>query len=86
MRIDGAVTAGPVTLPRFAVVLGADGLGALALTWPTGGMYHAAVTGTAVNIGPVWPRAPVAYNDQSLLDLTCTGSPDCQFELVDRAS
>jgi hypothetical protein len=29
---------------------------------------------------------PVAYNDRSLVDLTCTGSLDCRLELVDRAS
>ncbi len=85
MRIDGAVTAGPVTLPPFAFVLGADGPGAVALAGP-GGMYRAAVTATAVDIGPVWPGLLVAYNDQSLLNLTCTGSLDCRLEMVDRAS
>ena len=85
MRIDGVVTAGPVTLPRFAFVLGADGPGAVALAGP-GGMYRAAVTGTAVDIGPVWPGLLVAYNDRSLLDLTCSGSLDCRLEMVDRAS
>ena len=87
MRIDGVVTAGPVTLPRLAYVLGADGPGAVALAGPGGvGMYRAAVTGTAVDIGPIWPRQPLAYNDRSLLDLTCSGSLDCQLEMVDRAS
>jgi hypothetical protein len=85
MRIDGVVTAGPVTLPGFATVLGADGPGAVALSGP-GGMYRAAVTGTAVDVGPAWPRVPVAYNDRSLVDLTCTGSLDCRLELVERAS
>jgi hypothetical protein len=36
MRIDGVVTAGPVTLPRFAFVLGGDGPGAVALVGPGG--------------------------------------------------
>jgi hypothetical protein len=85
MRIDGVVTAGPVTLPRLAMVLGADGPGAVALVGP-GGMYRARVTGTAVDIGLVWPREPVAYNDRSLLDLTCTRSLNCRLDLVDRAS
>jgi hypothetical protein len=85
VSIDGTVTAGPVTLPRFASVLGADGLGSLALVGP-GGMYRATVTGTALAIGPVWPRLAVAYNDQSLLDLVCTGSLDCRLEMVDRAT
>jgi hypothetical protein len=86
MRIDGVVTAAPVTLPRFATVLGADGPGAVALAGP-GGLYRARVLPTAkVDIEPVWPRVPVAYNDRSLLDLTCTGSLDCRLELVDRAS
>jgi hypothetical protein len=86
MRIDGVVTAGPVKLPRFATVLGADGPGAVALAGP-GGLYRARVLPAAkVDIEPVWPRVPVAYNDRALLDLTCTGSLDCRLELVDRAS
>jgi hypothetical protein len=85
VRIDGTVTAGPVTLPRFASVMGADGAGAVALLGP-GGMYRATITGTTVDIGPTWPRLAVAYNDQSLLDLTCTGSLDCRLEMVDRAT
>jgi hypothetical protein len=44
------------------------------------------VTGTTVDIGPVWPGLLVAYNDRSLLDLTCSGSLDCRLEMVDRAS
>ena len=36
MRIDGVVTAGPVSLPRFATVLSADGPGAVALGGPGG--------------------------------------------------
>jgi hypothetical protein len=85
MRIDGVVTAGPVTLPRFAAMLGADGPGAVALGGP-GGMYRAKVTGTAVEIERVWPGLILAYNDRSLLGLTCTGSLDCRLEMVDRAS
>jgi hypothetical protein len=85
VRIDGVVTAGPVTLPFNVVVLGADGPGAVALSGP-GGMYRAVVTGTAADIGPVWPWPPVAYNDRSVLDMTCTGSLDCGLEVVDRAS
>jgi hypothetical protein len=86
MRIDGVVTAGPVTLPgSLPNVLGADGPGAVALSG-TGGMYRAEVTGTTVDIEPVWPRVPVDYNDWFLLDKTCTGSQDCRLELVDRAS
>ncbi len=57
MRIDGTVTAGPVTLPRFAVVLGADGPGAVALAGP-GGMYRATIDGTDVRVDNVWPRPP----------------------------
>src|SRR5262249_2505690 len=78
-------TAGPVALPRFATVLGADGPSAVAVAGP-GGMYRATVTGTAVDIGPVWPRLPVAYNDHSLLDLTCNGSLVCHLDIVERAS
>jgi hypothetical protein len=87
MRIDGVVTAGPATLPRFAFVLGADGPGAVALSGPDGAMYRAGVTGTAVDIGLVGSRGfIIAYNDRSLLDLTCSGSLDCRLELVDRVS
>jgi hypothetical protein len=85
VRIDGTVTAGPVTLPRFATVMGGDGAGAVALVGP-GGMYRATITGTTVEIGPTWPRLAVAYNDRSLVDLTCTGSLDCRLEMVDRAT
>jgi hypothetical protein len=85
MRIDGTVTAGPVTLPRFAVVLGADGPGAVALSGP-GGMYRATVDGTDVRVDHVWPRPPIAYNDGSLLDVSCTADMTCGLEMVDRAS
>jgi WD40 repeat protein len=85
VRIDGVVTAGPVTLPPFATVLGADGPGAVALAGP-GGMYRATVSGADVQIGPVWPRVPVAYNDAYLLDVTCSGSLDCRLERVNRFS
>jgi hypothetical protein len=85
VRIDGTVTAGPVTLPRFASVMGADGAGAVALLGP-GGMYRATITATTLEIGPTWPRLAVAYNDGSLLDLNCTGSLDCRLEMVDRAT
>jgi hypothetical protein len=85
VRIDGIVTAGPVTLPQFATVLGADGPGALALAGP-GGMYRATVTGTAVTIGEVWPQSPVAYNDRYLVDLTCNGALNCRLEMADRAT
>jgi hypothetical protein len=85
VRIDGSVTAGPVTLPRFAFVLGADGPGAVALSGP-GGMYRATVTGTAVAVALQWPRLPVAYNDASLLDLSCDGSLNCRLQIVDRAT
>jgi hypothetical protein len=83
--MDGSVKAGPVTLPRLATVLGADGPGAVALAGPDG-FYRAAIAGTSLSVERVWPRAPVAYNAGWLLDLVCQLDLACHVELVDRTT
>ena len=62
VRLDGTVTAGPVTLPRYATVLGDDGPGGLAVQGPSG-FYHAAIDGTTVD-----PAAAVATGARGLFE------------------
>ena len=78
VRLDGTVTAGPVTLPRYATVLGDDGPGGLAVQGPSG-FYHAAIDGTTVTMQQLWPRAPVVYSSGALLDLNCDDHLDCHL-------
>ncbi len=85
VRLDGTVTAGPVTLPRYATVLGDDGPGGLAVQGPSG-FYRAAIDGTTVTMQQLWPRAPLVYSSGALLDLNCDDHLDCHLEVVDRAS
>ena len=54
IRIDGTLTAGPVTLSRFGTVLGEDGPGAVVLQGSTG-FYRATVQGQDVQIERISP-------------------------------
>jgi hypothetical protein len=85
MRLDGTPTAGPVTLPRFASVLGQDGPGALALQGASG-FYRATIEGQELRIDRQWPTVPLAYSAGALLDLACDSALECQLTVVDRAT
>jgi hypothetical protein len=85
IRVDGTLTAGPVSLSRFGTVLGEDGPGAVVLQGSTG-FYRATVEGQDVHIERLWPRAPVAYSSGALLDLDCDPALQCHLAVVDRAS
>jgi hypothetical protein len=85
VRLDGTPTAGPVTLPRFATVLGQDGPGTLALQAP-GGFYRATIEGEELHIERQWPTAPVAYSAGALLALDCDDALQCQLTVVNRAT
>jgi len=85
VRLDGTVTAGPVTLPRYGTVFGADGPGAVALRSERG-LYRATIIGQDVQIEPISPRVPLAYSTAALLDLECDGALQCQVVVVDRAT
>jgi hypothetical protein len=85
MSLDGQPVAGPVTMPAYSTVLGADGPGAVALAGPDG-FYRAVVDGTTVSVERTSPRVPLTYSDSSLLELACSSTLDCHVELIDRAS
>ena len=85
VRLDGTVTAGPVTLPRYAAVLGDDGPGSVAVQGPSG-FYHATIDGTTVTLQQLWPRPAVIYSSGAFLDLNCDGQLECRLEVVDRVS
>ena len=85
IRLDGTPTAGPVTLPRFATVLGQDGPGAVALQAPAG-FYRATIEGEEVHIERQWATAPVAYSAGALLALDCDATLQCQLTVVERAT
>jgi hypothetical protein len=83
VRLDGTVTAGPVTLPRYGTVMGADGPGALAVQ-SAGGFYRATIEGDQVTMERLWPRVPLAYSRGALLDLECNDQLECHLVVVDR--
>jgi hypothetical protein len=83
MRLDGTVTAGPVTLPKFATLMAPDGPGALAVGGPDG-LYRATVDGRSLSIEHIWPRVPMIVTPTAFLDLVCSNALDCHLEVVDR--
>jgi hypothetical protein len=85
MRLDGTVTAGPVTLPKFAALIGPDGPGAFVMSGPDG-LYRATVDGEALSIEHVWPRVPVVVTPTTFLDLVCSNELDCHLAAVDRVT
>ncbi|HKA03088.1 MAG TPA: hypothetical protein VKD67_02130 [Acidimicrobiales bacterium] len=85
MRLDGTVTAGPVTLPKFATLLGPDGPGALALAGPDG-LYRANIDGQSAAIDRIWPRVPMIVTPTTFVDLVCSDGLDCHLSVVDRAT
>jgi hypothetical protein len=85
VRLDGTVTAGPVTLPRYGTVMGADGPGALAVQ-SAGGFYRATIDGDQATMERLWPRVPLAYSQGALLDLDCNDTLQCSLIVVDRAT
>ncbi len=85
MRLDGTVTSGPVTLPKFATLMAPDGPGALVVSGPDG-LYRATVDGQSLSIDHIWPRVPVVVTPTAFLDLVCSDSLDCHLSVVDRAT
>jgi hypothetical protein len=85
VRVDGTVTAGPVTLPKFSTLIAADGPGALMLGGPDG-LYRATIDGQTVAIEHVWPRVPVIVTPTAFLDMACSSGLDCHLTVVDRAT
>jgi hypothetical protein len=85
VRLDGTVTAGPVTLPRYGTVLGDDGPGAVAVQSP-GGFYRATIDGSTVSMERLWPRPPLVYSSGALLDLDCDDNLECHLQVVDRGT
>ena len=85
LRLDGTVTAGPVTLPKFATMIGADGPGAVLVTGPDG-LYRATIDGQSLAIERTWPRVPLIVTPNAFLDLACSSALDCQLGVVDRGT
>jgi hypothetical protein len=85
VRIDGTVTAGPVTLSRYASVVGADGPGAL-LVQGHDGLYRATVDGQTLDLEQVADTVPIAYSTGAFLQLACDRALQCHLVVVDRAS
>ena len=85
VRVDGTVTAGPVSLPKFSTLLSADGPGALLLGGPDG-LYRATIDGQTVAIEHVWSRVPVVVTPTAFLDMACSSGLECHLAVVDRAT
>ena len=85
IRVDGTVTAGPVTLPKFSTLFAADGPGALLLGGPDG-LYRATVDGQALAIAHVWPRVPAVVTPTAFLDMACSSGLECHLTVVDRTT
>lgn len=85
MRLDGTVTAGPVTLPKFATLMGPDGPGAVDLAGPDG-LYRASIDGQSAAIERIWPRVPMIVTSTAFVDLVCSDALDCHLSVVDRVT
>jgi hypothetical protein len=85
VRIDGTVTAGPVTLSRYGSVFGADGPGAILLQG-AGGLYRAVVDGPSVAVERVATTVPLASSSGAFLQVDCDDTLQCHLSVVDRTT
>jgi len=85
IRIDGTVTAGPVTLSRYGSVFGADGPGAILLQ-SAGGLYRAVIDGQSVSVERVSTTIPIASSSGAFLQTECDDALQCHLAVVDRAT
>jgi hypothetical protein len=85
VRLNGTVTAGPVTVPRSATIVRDDGPGAVLLNGPDGS-YRATVTGETVRIQRVSRDPLIAATPRMLLTSRCSIEFVCDWGVVNRAT